>query len=90
MTNFFSYIFFSLVTLILVRKHYLMSLISLELIFIILFIMFYFYLNFFMFEYFFGLIYLILGVCEASLGLSMLVYLVRSVGSDYLDILNLC
>nr|YP_009987579.1 NADH dehydrogenase subunit 4L [Tropidocephala brunnipennis]QBZ38052.1 NADH dehydrogenase subunit 4L [Tropidocephala brunnipennis] len=87
---FYFIFFFSLICMVMVRKHYLLTLMSLELIFLALFFMFFFYLNFFMFEFYFGLIFLILGVCEASLGVSVLVYLVRSVGNDYINNFNLC
>jgi hypothetical protein len=63
----------------------LMSLIRLEFIFITLFNLFYFYLNYFYFEFHFGLIYLILGVVDSSLGLSLLVYLVRRVNLPYVN-----
>nr|QBZ38208.1 NADH dehydrogenase subunit 4L [Mahmutkashgaria sulcatus] len=82
--------FFNLIGLVMVRKHYLMVLISLELIFIILFSLIYLYLNFFNFEYYFGLIYLILGVCESCLGLSLLVYLVRKSNMSYLNSFMMC
>nr|YP_010118113.1 NADH dehydrogenase subunit 4L [Sogatella kolophon]QPN54207.1 NADH dehydrogenase subunit 4L [Sogatella kolophon] len=87
---FFLMMFLNLFCLILVRKHYLMSLISLEFIFITLFGLFYLYLNFFLFEFSLGLIYLILGVIESSLGLSLLVYLVRKINICYLSSFNLC
>nr|QWW90536.1 NADH dehydrogenase subunit 4L [Matsumuramata muiri] len=83
-------VFFNFIGLVMVRSHYLMVLISLELIFIILFNMFYFYLNFFNFEFYFGLVYLILGVCESCLGLSLLVYMVRSLSLSYVDSFILC
>nr|QBZ38117.1 NADH dehydrogenase subunit 4L [Malaxella flava]QBZ38130.1 NADH dehydrogenase subunit 4L [Malaxella flava] len=87
---FFMIFFFSFVGLVLVRKHYLLTLIVLEFIFLTLFFLMTFYLNFFGFENYFSLVYLILGVCEASLGLSIMVYLVRSVKFDYLSSFNLC
>nr|QBZ38078.1 NADH dehydrogenase subunit 4L [Bambusiphaga luodianensis] len=91
MTYIFFYIFvFSSLSIFFVRSHYLLTLICMELIFLILFFFFFFYMNFFGFEGYFGLIFLILGVCEASLGLTMLVYLVRKVSFDYLDSFNLC
>nr|YP_009987566.1 NADH dehydrogenase subunit 4L [Perkinsiella saccharicida]QBZ38039.1 NADH dehydrogenase subunit 4L [Perkinsiella saccharicida] len=82
--------FFNFIGLIMVRSHYLMVLISLELIFIILFNLIYLYLNFFNFEYYFGLVYLILGVCESCLGLSLLVYLVRKMNLSYVNSFFLC
>nr|QBZ38091.1 NADH dehydrogenase subunit 4L [Bambusiphaga maculata] len=80
----------NVLSMMMVRKHYLLTLISLELIFLTLFYFIFFYMNNFGFESYFGLVFLILGVCEASLGLSVLVYLVRSVGFDYLNSFSLC
>nr|YP_009987553.1 NADH dehydrogenase subunit 4L [Ishiharodelphax matsuyamensis]QBZ38026.1 NADH dehydrogenase subunit 4L [Ishiharodelphax matsuyamensis] len=80
----------NLVCLVLIRSHYLMSLISLEMIFITLFNFFYFYLNFFSYEFSLGMIYLILGVIESSLGLSLLVFLVRKINFSYVNSFNLC
>lgn len=90
MCIFFFIIIFNLIALSLVRKHYLISLIILEFIFITLFNIFYLYLNFFNFEYRLGLIYLILGVVESSLGLSLLVFLVRKTTYIYVNSFNLC
>nr|YP_010990665.1 NADH dehydrogenase subunit 4L [Paravarcia deceptrix]WOW99109.1 NADH dehydrogenase subunit 4L [Paravarcia deceptrix] len=85
------FIFFSgLVSLLFVRKHFLMSLISLEFFLLSLFSFIYFYFDFFFFDYFFVIIYLVLGVCDGVLGLSLVVFLVRSGSSDYLDSLTLC
>nr|YP_009987540.1 NADH dehydrogenase subunit 4L [Epeurysa nawaii]QBZ38000.1 NADH dehydrogenase subunit 4L [Epeurysa nawaii]QBZ38013.1 NADH dehydrogenase subunit 4L [Epeurysa nawaii] len=82
--------FFSLMCMFKVRKHFLLTLINLEFIFLTLFSLIFFYLNFFGFEFYFSLVFLILSVCEASMGLSILVYLVRKTGLDYADSLNLC
>nr|QBZ38104.1 NADH dehydrogenase subunit 4L [Cemus sauteri] len=82
--------FFGVMNLLMVRSHYLMVLISLELIFIILFNLIYLYLSFFFYEFFFGLMYLVLGVCESCLGLSLLVYLVRSFNLSYVNSFTLC
>ena len=83
-------IIFNLITLTFVRRHYLISLISLEFIFITLFNLFYFYLNFLNFEFRLGLVYLILGVVESRLGLSLLVFLVRKSTFIYVNRFNLC
>nr|YP_009050007.1 NADH dehydrogenase subunit 4L [Nilaparvata muiri]AEP27300.1 NADH dehydrogenase subunit 4L [Nilaparvata muiri] len=87
---FFFMIMFNLVGLLIVRKHYLMSLIVIEIIFITLMNLFYFYLNSFYFENSLGLVYLIMGVVDSSLGLSLLVYLVRSVNLPYISSFSLC
>lgn len=41
------------------------------------------------YEIYFCIIFLIIRVCEGSLGLSILVILIRSHGSDYLQSMNL-
>nr|WOW98953.1 NADH dehydrogenase subunit 4L [Borysthenes sp. 1 WQW-2023a] len=86
---FFLFFFSGVLTLFFVRSHFLMSLLSLELIFLSLYLFVFSYLNFFFFEYVFGVFFLIVGVCDGVLGLSILVYLVRSVGNDYLDSMGL-
>nr|YP_009340901.1 NADH dehydrogenase subunit 4L [Nilaparvata bakeri]AGE94104.1 NADH dehydrogenase subunit 4L [Nilaparvata bakeri] len=83
-------IIFNLISLMVVRKHYLMSLIVIEIIFITLMNLFYYYLNFFYFENSLGLVYLIMGVVDSSLGLSLLVYLVRSANLPYISSFTLC
>nr|UVV36458.1 NADH dehydrogenase subunit 4L [Nogodinidae sp.] len=75
--------------LVIVRKHYLLSLLSLEFLVLSLFSFCYFYLSFYIFEYFFSVIFLVLGVCEGVLGLSLIVYLFRSGSFEYLDSLSL-
>nr|UBS94013.1 NADH dehydrogenase subunit 4L [Oliarus cf. filicicola HI01081] len=87
---FFFFFFFGLIALFLVRKHYLMSLLSMELIFLSLFLFNMYYLSFYNFEYFYCILFLIFGVCDGSLGLTLLVYLVRKMGGDYVDSFNLC
>nr|AHA52592.1 NADH dehydrogenase subunit 4L [Sigalphus bicolor] len=70
-------------------KHILMTLISLE--FIMVNLMMLMYLNFlhiklnlFIFSYF-----LSIAVCESVMGLSLLIYMIRYNGNDYMKILNL-
>nr|WOW98992.1 NADH dehydrogenase subunit 4L [Cixiini sp.] len=87
---FFFYFIMGIVTLILVRKHYLLSLLSLELIFLSVFLFMVYFLNGFNYEYFFCILFLVLGVCDGVLGLSLLVFVVRKFGSDYLDSFSLC
>nr|YP_010582931.1 NADH dehydrogenase subunit 4L [Parafagocyba longa]UGN61351.1 NADH dehydrogenase subunit 4L [Parafagocyba longa] len=84
--NFFPlYIFFmGLFCLILIRKHILLCLISLE--FLVLSLLLLTLLICLMFDYSFYL-YLIMMtfyVCEGALGLSVLVYMIRFHGNDYL------
>nr|YP_005351200.1 NADH dehydrogenase subunit 4L [Periplaneta americana]ADD71935.1 NADH dehydrogenase subunit 4L [Periplaneta americana] len=65
------------------RKHLLVTLLSLEFIVLILFLMLYTYLNSFNYELFFSMVFLTFSVCEGALGLSILVSMIRSYGNDY-------
>nr|WOW98979.1 NADH dehydrogenase subunit 4L [Cixiidae sp.] len=89
---FFFFLLFmvGLLTLFMVRKHYLMSLLSLELIFLSVFLFMTLFLSNFNYEFFFCIMFLVVGVCDGVLGLSLLVYIVRKFGSDYVDSFSLC
>nr|AZZ89098.1 NADH dehydrogenase subunit 4L [Paracatonidia sp. SX-2018] len=78
------------ISLIMVRKHFLMSLLGLEFLMLSIFMYSFFFFGFYFYDYYFIVIFLVLGVCDGVLGLSLLVYLIRSVGNDYLDNLILC
>nr|URX53263.1 NADH dehydrogenase subunit 4L [Glyptotermes perparvus] len=65
------------------RKHLLITLLSLEFLVLILFTVLYFYLSFFNYELGFIMFFLVLSVCEGSLGLSVLVSMIRGFGNDY-------
>nr|AVN67934.1 NADH dehydrogenase subunit 4L [Parcoblatta fulvescens] len=65
------------------RKHLLVTLLSLEFIVLILYMILYIYLNMFNYELFFNMIFLTFSVCEGALGLSILVSMIRSYGNDY-------
>nr|WOW99096.1 NADH dehydrogenase subunit 4L [Paravarcia sp.] len=85
------FIFFSgIFSLIMVRKHYLMSLLSLEFLLLSIFFSSFFFFSFFFHDFFFLVVFLVLGVCEGVLGLSLIVYLVRKFSLDYLDSISLC
>nr|QUL61659.1 NADH dehydrogenase subunit 4L [Orthopagus splendens] len=84
MMMYFVCFFFSLVNLIFVRSHFFLCLLSLEFIILILFFFCYYYFYNFIFDFYFLIIFLVLSICEGVIGLSMLVFLVRSVGNDYL------
>nr|YP_010735803.1 NADH dehydrogenase subunit 4L [China mantispoides]WEL32776.1 NADH dehydrogenase subunit 4L [China mantispoides] len=71
------------------RKHLLMVLLSLEYIVISLFFVMVFYFNLFYFNLFYVVIFMVLSVCEGVLGLSILVSMIRSHGSDYLNSFSL-
>nr|UPX88404.1 NADH dehydrogenase subunit 4L [Melanagromyza aenea] len=65
------------------RKHLLSMLLSLEYIVICLFLILFMYLMYFDYELYFSVVFLVFSVCEGALGLSILVSMVRTHGSDY-------
>nr|AQP26583.1 NADH dehydrogenase subunit 4L [Odontotermes sp. A TB-2017] len=65
------------------RSHLLVTLLSLEFIALVLYFSVYFYLCGFSYSLFFVVYFLVFSVCEGSLGLSILVSMVRSHGNDY-------
>nr|UBN08818.1 NADH dehydrogenase subunit 4L [Neogeoscapheus dahmsi] len=71
------------------RKHLLITLLSLEFIVLILYTILFNYLNIFNFELFFMMIFLTFSVCEGALGLSILVSMIRSYGSDFFNIYSM-
>nr|UFR82886.1 NADH dehydrogenase subunit 4L [Mecynorhina polyphemus] len=70
------------------RKHLLMMLLSLEFIILSLYFNLYIYLMYFSYEYYFGMIFLTMSVCEGALGLAILVAMVRSHGNDHFQTFN--
>nr|AML26772.1 NADH dehydrogenase subunit 4L [Scarabaeidae sp. BMNH 1274752] len=71
------------------RKHFLVMLLSLEFIVLSLYFNIFLYLSYFKFEFFFGMVFLTMSVCEGSLGLSIMVSMVRSYGNDYFQTFNM-
>nr|QID48479.1 NADH dehydrogenase subunit 4L [Eucriotettix oculatus]QPK42095.1 NADH dehydrogenase subunit 4L [Eucriotettix oculatus] len=65
------------------RKHLLLVLLSLEYMVLGLFFFIFFFFSIYSYMSFFLVIYLIFSVCEGALGLSILVSMIRSSGSDY-------
>nr|QOX09886.1 NADH dehydrogenase subunit 4L [Limassolla sp. XZ-2020] len=83
--EFLVYIFFmSLFSLLLVRKHILLSLISLEFLVLVLLFLVLIFCLMYEYNYYMFLIMMTFYVCEGVLGLSVLVYMIRSYGNDYL------
>nr|QXF29940.1 NADH dehydrogenase subunit 4L [Chloeia pocicola] len=70
------------------QKHLLMALLSLEAIILSL-TLFTILITFYNNEQFFSLIILTFGACEASLGLALLVLMLRSTGSDMVNTLTI-
>nr|YP_010728446.1 NADH dehydrogenase subunit 4L [Sergentia baueri]WEF49674.1 NADH dehydrogenase subunit 4L [Sergentia baueri] len=80
---FFIMFFMGVISFIFSYKHLLNMLLSLEFMVLCLFIFLFFYLNFLNFEQYFSMFFLVFSVCEGVLGLSILVAMIRSHGSDY-------
>nr|QWB85634.1 NADH dehydrogenase subunit 4L [Neandra brunnea] len=81
----FTLIFFSgLMVFSSSRKHLLLMLLSLEFLVLSLYLGLFLYLEIFGSEFFFAMIFLVMGVCEGALGLSVLVCMIRSHGNDYI------
>nr|AIY61681.1 NADH dehydrogenase subunit 4L [Serritermes serrifer] len=70
------------------RKHLLVALLSLEFLVLILYLSMYFYFCSFNNVLFFVVYFLVFSVCEGSLGLSILVSMIRSHGNDYFSSYN--
>nr|QWZ47664.1 NADH dehydrogenase subunit 4L [Metidiocerus impressifrons] len=87
---FISYLFLlSLLSLVLLRKHILLCLLSLEFIILSLLYLILSYCLLFKYSIYIYLLFMTFYVCEGVLGLSVLVCLIRSHGNDYLNSLLL-
>lgn len=71
------------------RKHLLSILLILEFIVLGLFILLFIFLNLLNSEIYFLMIFLTFRVCEGSLGLSILVSIIRTHGNDYFQSFNI-
>nr|YP_010714882.1 NADH dehydrogenase subunit 4L [Cladiscus yunnanus]WDE20696.1 NADH dehydrogenase subunit 4L [Cladiscus yunnanus] len=71
------------------RKHLLLMLLSLEFLVLSMFLGLFFYFNMMMYEYYFSLIFISFSVCEGALGLSLLVFMIRTHGNDYFQTFNI-
>nr|YP_010989191.1 NADH dehydrogenase subunit 4L [Forcipomyia pulchrithorax]WOR86776.1 NADH dehydrogenase subunit 4L [Forcipomyia pulchrithorax] len=80
---------FSLMVFISRRKHLLVTLISLEFIVLVLYLYMYNFLCLMSYEYYFSMVFLTFSVCEGALGLSILVSLIRTHGTDYFQSYNI-
>nr|WGO58233.1 NADH dehydrogenase subunit 4L [Ergaula capucina] len=70
-------------------KHLLITLLSLEYMVLVIFLILYYFLISFNFELYFSMVFLTFSVCEGALGLSILVSMVRGYGNDYFQSYNL-
>nr|YP_010531290.1 NADH dehydrogenase subunit 4L [Mileewa lamellata]UXX17549.1 NADH dehydrogenase subunit 4L [Mileewa lamellata] len=90
MNLFFLHMFvMGLISLILIRKHILLCLMSLEFIVLSILMMMMIYCNCFDYSFYIYIFYMTFYVCEGVLGLSVLVHMIRYHGNDYLNSLFL-
>lgn len=80
--------FTGLVSFCIKRKHLLLILLRLEYIILGLYFNLYLFLIYFNFEFYFGIVFLTIRVCEGALGLSLLVSIIRTHGNDYFQTFN--
>nr|QDH12218.1 NADH dehydrogenase subunit 4L [Forcipomyia makanensis] len=80
---------FSLMVFVSSRKHLLVTLISLEFIVLVMYLFLYNFLSLMNYEYYFSMVFLTFSVCEGTLGLSILVSLIRTYGTDYFQTYNI-
>nr|YP_010016418.1 NADH dehydrogenase subunit 4L [Mukaria splendida]QOI73924.1 NADH dehydrogenase subunit 4L [Mukaria splendida] len=80
---------FSLFSLLLIRKHIFLSLLSLEFIVISLMMISSIFILFFYSSLYILVMMMVLFVCEGVLGLSILVSMIRFYGNDYLGLMGL-
>nr|QUJ10162.1 NADH dehydrogenase subunit 4l [Tropidothorax sinensis] len=71
------------------RSHLLITFFSLEYLVLTLFLLFFLFLLKFNIELYYVLFFLVFSVCEGSLGLSVLVNMIRSHGNDLLSSLSI-
>lgn len=80
------YLFFlGVISFVLVRKHLLSTLLSLEFIVLSLFFIILLFLNTLNFEIYFRIFFLVFRVCEGALGISLMVSIIRTHGNDYFN-----
>lgn len=80
------YLFFlGVISFVLIRKHLLSTLLSLEFIVLSLFFILLFYLSIQNFEIYFSMFFLVFSVCEGALGISLIVSIIRTHGNDYFN-----
>lgn len=80
------YLFFlGLISFVLIRKHLLSTLLSLEFIVLSLFFILLSLLNLQNYETYFRIFFLVFSVCEGALGISLIVSIIRTHGNDYFN-----
>nr|YP_010835920.1 NADH dehydrogenase subunit 4L [Apphia sp. 1 SJ-2023a]WGC89439.1 NADH dehydrogenase subunit 4L [Apphia sp. 1 SJ-2023a] len=85
MNNFLLMFLFSIISLVFMRKHILLVLISLEFIILILLLVSIIFCLKYNFTFYIYVMFMTLFVCEGVLGLGLLVNMIRCHGNDYLN-----
>nr|QKN22822.1 NADH dehydrogenase subunit 4l [Linshcosteus costalis] len=88
-TALFFMIFSGLIVFCSLRKHLLLTLLSLEFLVLSLYFLFFYFLSLFDFSYYFILVYLTFAVCEGAMGLGVLVGMIRCHGNDNISGLSI-
>nr|QGZ10098.1 NADH dehydrogenase subunit 4L [Phalantus geniculatus] len=81
--------FFGVISFCSLRKHLLLTLLSLEFLSMCLYLVLFSFLFTHDFSYYFLLVYLVFIVCEGALGLGILVSMIRSHGNDHISGLSI-
>lgn len=82
----FFYLFFlGVISFVLIRKHLLSTLLSLEFIVLSIFFILLKILGLYEYEIYFSMFFLVFRVCEGALGISLLVSIIRTHGNDYFN-----
>nr|AML26685.1 NADH dehydrogenase subunit 4L [Nitidulidae sp. BMNH 1274727] len=71
------------------RSNLLLMLLSLEFVMLALYFMVFLYLKIMLYSYFFNMLFISFSVCEGSLGLAVLVAMIRLFGNDYIMLFSL-
>nr|YP_009412496.1 NADH dehydrogenase subunit 4L [Triatoma infestans]ASK39798.1 NADH dehydrogenase subunit 4L [Triatoma infestans]QKY63757.1 NADH dehydrogenase subunit 4L [Triatoma infestans]UOF70716.1 NADH dehydrogenase subunit 4L [Triatoma infestans] len=82
-------IFSGLIVFCSLRKHLLLTLLSLEFLVLALYFLFFFFLSMFHLSYYFILVFLTFSVCEGAMGLGILVSMIRCHGNDNISSLSI-
>nr|QMP96771.1 NADH dehydrogenase subunit 4L [Eratyrus mucronatus] len=85
----FSIILSGLIVFCSLRKHLLVTLLSLEFLVLALYFMFFSFLVMFSLSYYFLLVFLAFSVCEGAMGLGVLVSMIRCHGNDNVSSLSI-
>nr|AOY39899.1 NADH dehydrogenase subunit 4L [Scolytinae sp. BMNH 1039905] len=81
--------FFGIISVVLNKNHYLLVFLCIEFLVIYLFLMFFIYFYSLESGFFFSSYFLSVAVCGSVLGLSLLVFMIRVHGTDYISLCSM-